>query len=657
MKTLFQIIIAFFISVFATEGLASCSKEGDYTLCYGASNFGLGGTVMVPARFDAAKDESNRQDCELIRAKPKTRQIAPWTKTPDDLITTGVGKDVVCGKNPQDCKSKRGVLKIYVDGSWFPWGKDRDPSISANTPFNSCGPTECDDSKSGFLDPYANNSVCMKSNNDSTIGVGERVIKGSNPNDPFGIDNIPCELGGGWGLFGLLALEQDDGTFSDPNASAEVADNPDNFGFRTFRMAPLKKDNDGHYFILDYSKQCVVKNGNKRCIVDENSKGDEIVRKGRLYFQIRDRHYEDNIGGYTLNIVSGVIGPNGFIEKTVKYFESQMEETSQRMYNTLIIDTSLVGAIRMMLVLYIALYGLMIMMGLAEIKQQDAIVRVIKVALIMTLISPGSWDFFNNHLFRIFTDGAKDIAKVVMDSTLYYNNDNDSPRFILPDGANALSIYDILVNMLVSAPLQAKILGLFYYNGYFWIYIVVMYLALFFALLGIVRGVVLYFVSIMLVAVLLVIAPIFIVMMLFQITRQLFESWIQQLMAAGMMLIVQAVTMSLLVILLQNQIENLFGYSVCWSYVYTIFDKDNVFLNWKDIYWWYPNNDDLITKCVTPLNLFAFLFVCILFEKVMRDIPELIDALSNAQLTPIGTIQHRQQKYLSPDNMGIRDGS
>ncbi len=626
--------------VLMTLLLTSCGDDRP-EICYGASDFGLGGGLSVPANPDKGNAASGTNSV-LLRKVPRVDQVAPWISTENDLRTTGVGNDPLCasGAPPASCKLKRGVLKIYVAGSWFPWGMDE---ANPNGPHKNCGPVSCSGSGGTNKDVDANDSICFN-------GDGQRVDKGPDES------NTPCEQSDGWGLYGLIALPDAGGAYSDPNATAEIAKNPPNSSFRTFRLAPLEEDDDGKYVILDFSKQCTSSANNTSCLGDVNNQNDQIVAKGKLYFQIKDRHYEDNVGQYNINIVSGVYRPKGFIESVVTEFDELLNgqtlyksATGERvdnqkgiieiMYGRIMRDSGMINIIRAFLLFYVTIYGLMFMMGMAEAKHQDMLVRLLKVGIIAMLISPASWEFFNEYLFRLFTVGAKEISDYVIQATIYHRGGiGDSPKFIIPQDATALSIYDILVDMLVSPAINNKTLGLFFYNGYFWIYIIIIYIGILYAFLGIIRAVVLYFTSIILIAVLLFTAPIFIMMMLFQFTRQLFENWLQQLIAGGMMLIVLSASMALLVVIVQNQIENLFGYGVCWEYVFTIFTRDYFFLNFKDIYYWYPRNPSEIDKCVTPLNIFAFLFVCVIFEKVMQQIPQLIDALSNAQLSPISRL-------------------
>ncbi len=58
------------------------------------------------------------------------------------------------------------------------------------------------------------------------------------------------------------------------------------------------------------------------------------------------------------------------------------------------------------MVLYIALTAATFLLGMANITQTDLLHRIIKVGLIYTFLSPGSWEYFS-YLIKIFEEGAE----------------------------------------------------------------------------------------------------------------------------------------------------------------------------------------------------------------------------------------------------------
>jgi type IV secretion system protein VirB6 len=74
----------------------------------------------------------------------------------------------------------------------------------------------------------------------------------------------------------------------------------------------------------------------------------------------------------------------------------------QGVYTSFLADSTLTSAIRALLVLYVMWTGLSYLLGTAALNIQDGVVRLFKIAIITTLLSPTSWDFFNNYLFKLF---------------------------------------------------------------------------------------------------------------------------------------------------------------------------------------------------------------------------------------------------------------
>ncbi len=82
----------------------------------------------------------------------------------------------------------------------------------------------------------------------------------------------------------------------------------------------------------------------------------------------------------------------------------------QYIFNKLIADPEIINAIRALLVLYIAYTGISYMVGFAKITQKEAMTRILKIALIVILISPNSWTFFNTYLFGLLLNGSMELT-------------------------------------------------------------------------------------------------------------------------------------------------------------------------------------------------------------------------------------------------------
>lgn len=539
-------------------------------LCVSPNDFGLGGVYTIYAD----PDETSADDSDLIRKDPKDQQIAPWIVT--DLTTLG-GQVTAENQN-----SNR--FRIYVEGRWYPWGK------------------------SSTL-PQCNMIPCIKGTDKNCLSTGTKVDVN------YGTGAAPCYLTSGYGLYGLISL---DGT--NPNTVSYASQVPSNH-FRTFHMKVTGTDQYGEYVDIPYTEFC---DKDENCNKDLSG-GQPVVAKGKLYFRISDTYYQDNDGFYNVQVVSGVASSKGFIQTSIEIFEQTIEQVTQAIYEG-ILNSNFVGIVRALLMLYIIFTALTFSLGLLQKAQQEIIMRLIKIGIIVALISPESWEFFNKYLFQLFTEGSREISKLILNIVIY--DRPDALPFPVPQDANALSIMDVLMKMLISPPLWYKILTPLFTK--YILYFFGMILGLFFVIFGIVRIVMLYIIAIFAMAILLAVAPIFIVMILFKLTTKIFDDWLKQLVSAAIMIIIVAILSAMLLILIVGSITALLGYGTCWDVLwapkilgFTLFS----------VYWWIPQND--LGNYLTFANYGYFIVIGLVYHNLVGYIPALVDALAGAARRPI----------------------
>ncbi len=557
--------------------------------CVASYDFGQGTTFYIP---------SNPGKQNLIVSSPSNKQVAPWVPTNFSVI--GASED-----------EENQKLRIQVHGTWFPWGGG---SIAkeegdTSTPLASCTLAACDE-KSADQAPCLDGGIYVKV-----------ALDGS---------NIPCSLSDGWGLYGLIALDKENRT-ADPNKKEYATTLPSEY-FRTFRVGPLSEDAKGKYFELDATKQCAIdEDGETVCFVDSDENGKKQTLKGSLYFKIIDSNYDDNEGEYAVTILTGVASKKGLIQQSIDYFTHTLTKVTEQLFRGLTGNLGFITIVRAFLLFYVALTGVMFMMGLINTHITELTIRLFKISLVVTLISETSWEFFNTYLFSFFTDGAQSIATLMTKTAFTYSEKYGAGQFVLPEDAHSVSVFDKVLTMLIAPSIHFKIWGLLFHKSYFFVYIIFMYVCIYLLLLAIVRSCVLYIVSIMLVALLLVISPIFIIMILFKVTKTWFDDWLKQLLVNAMLLIVISVTMALMINLVLINIEELLSYGVCWDAWPVNINSWHIF----DVWFWKPTDPSQIDNCLTPINFFSFLFTCMLFNSFMQQIPDLIDSLAASGLMPV----------------------
>ncbi len=546
--------------------------------CVPAGDFGAGGVVSV-----AANPRDN--DLELLQKEPIDKQITPWVDA--GLFVSDMAVNGQIG------------LKGYVEGEWYPWGLSSIPGTEVE-----CNLVPC---KAGVTQ----DALCLSN--------GQR-IKGRGQH---------CKESQGYGLYGLIALS-DAGPQVDPNQLDNAMALPTTM-FRTFRVGPLKSLSDKtKYFEMDKTQYFdVAPDGSTRLVTDTNASGQPGLKKGRLYFKILDRYYDDNAGSYTITLVNGVYEKHGFVTDTLNMFKSTLETVKKSIYEYLTQKSKLVPMIRATLMLYIMFSSILFMIGMLKMHRGELVVRLFKVGIIGALISTESWEFFNTYFFSLFSDGAQSIADFIIKATVFSNKDPTQPVFLIPDGSSSLGVYDVILKMLTSAPFHQKIWALLFTEKCY--FIPVIYICVVFMLLTILKSILIYLLALVNVAMLVIMAPIFITMALFSLTRNMFDDWLKQLISTGMMLIFLAATLALMVKLIMGNIQKILFYKICWESIWKLVVAGTT---WVDIKFWNIQNFAQVDASLTFSNLVSFLLVSILFYTFIEKIPEIVDTLSGAARMP-----------------------
>lgn len=200
----------------------------------------------------------------------------------------------------------------------------------------------------------------------------------------------------------------------------------------------------------------------------------------------------------------------------------------QTIFNRFVANSEFVNIIRALLLLYITWTGLSFMIGIAQITQREGVMRILYMGIVIALISPNSWQFFNTYLFQLFVDGGIQLMS-------YSMNPNDlglPPNTIAKlqdDPTLIFSILDKPLNILFGKKTWIKIYAIILTNTLG----ILLGLAVLFA--GIIYGItilkamLMYVVSLIFMAILLILAPVFISFSLFKYTREMFQKWLQQL--------------------------------------------------------------------------------------------------------------------------------
>ncbi|WP_341755412.1 type IV secretion system protein [Candidatus Tisiphia endosymbiont of Ptychoptera albimana] len=200
----------------------------------------------------------------------------------------------------------------------------------------------------------------------------------------------------------------------------------------------------------------------------------------------------------------------------VKLITDEFHKFTMNFYTKLTKNVTLHRIIKAALILYVIIYALTFLAGAIQITAKDLLTRIIKITLIVILIGDDSWNFFNNYLFNAFIKGTDYLMTNVVGLT---SSTVNIFGFIDP-------IFDKYTNGRFWGLLFIQLLQI--HNGLTFVAIITIYsLTLYFrAILEVIIGYVIAYISL---AVMISLAPLFIILVLFEKTKSIFDNWLSTL--------------------------------------------------------------------------------------------------------------------------------
>ena len=254
----------------------------------------------------------------------------------------------------------------------------------------------------------------------------------------------------------------------------------------------------------------------------------------------------------------GTIKNEQIITGVVKIIKDKLTSVSQKLFVTVTADSGFVGAVRAAMTLFIAIYGILFMAGLVEIKFHDFIVTLFKVAVVGALLSPSSWQLFNGIIVRFFNDGTdtliNQITSIAVGSSSAANG--TAGAFAALDSALSKAISPNMIKTIM-ASVPANIYG-FFFAG-------MLAISVFLFLKSIIQAVWVYVMSLAMKTLLFGLAPIFIPCILFQRTKHIFDGWLSQIVSASVLPVLLFVFLTFFVQLMDAAMINVLHTPICWS--------------------------------------------------------------------------------------------
>ncbi|MGL9717179.1 MAG: type IV secretion system protein [Wolbachia sp.] len=356
---------------------------------------------------------------------------------------------------------------------------------------------------------------------------------------------------------------------SDKNLYMYLGDNPpgnpsvpDNDFKKVENLDKITEDNV-KYYIIDGSR--LEKNKSKKIyfgIDVSNVEKEDITDKDGKY-------YEDNKYIVTLFVKKKI---NDFISSNVnRVFDFIKKEVVGNSVKDLYkgYAKGLLQGVRALLTLYVIFTVVGYMLGTAQPSKFDFIVRMMKIAFIAFALSDRSWELFGQHLSYFFVDGSTYLV--------------DSFSGYIGEGNKRFAFLDLTAGVLFTGETWLKFLSLMFAGPFGFIAFLIILHASFMFLKCIISATFRYVISTILVAFLLSLTPLFIVFILFQQTKPLFDGWIKTLAHIAVQPVILFSSLSILNQLMYSVLYNLTNFSACYQCLISINFLSNDFCLMKSI--------------------------------------------------------------------------
>lgn len=318
-----------------------------------------------------------------------------------------------------------------------------------------------------------------------------------------------------------------------------------------------------------------------------------------IKFKFYDEEYENNYGKYRLEIQKGVGDGSernkiGLLEFMVRLVEDivlgDINGDNERvggmvefMYKSIVQDSFFINFIQISLILYVSIYGLAVLSGVAEITKKELMSRILKIALILLFTSAESWVIYNDIVVGFFYDGmnfmisffmtlsdqAVDSARILDASVGREVVDNG----VMISNAHRFTYIDNTIMMLMSEAVAAKIVSLVFSTPFGIFYVLIIYALVIIFIIVMSYAAMLYIINVMKIVFGLSLGPIFILFALFGETKQMFKNWISFLAGRSLEIIMLFFVLYNFVIILNQSFVELLSYKACLEYINLVIFK------------------------------------------------------------------------------------
>ena len=345
---------------------------------------------------------------------------------------------------------------------------------------------------------------------------------------------------------------------------------------------------------------------------------------GNIWLKVRDDYYSDNVGQYSVKVdytyqVNGVVST--FLNNLITPITELFDQLSQEVYANFA-SSKFTKIVRLCLMLYLMIFGVEFALGLTQVSAQDLVSRVFKMAIVIQLLGPSSWSFFDTYFFEIFKSGRETLIQYITGD--YTANKTGIFSFV----DDIFNIFFSKSTWIVIAALMFELIGILYMSA------ILVLMCVYIIVLA--KAIVAYLLVVVGISILVSLAPIFIVLILFEHTRKYFDGWLKHLVDYALQPVIMFGALYILNAIFIQFWTNLMSMPICWGSILTLkiplsswtqgFTSD---FDLGCLLWYFPKNG------VSALSFFAGIFVLytmsFAIKGLLSAVPEITGAITGVQ--------------------------
>lgn len=287
-----------------------------------------------------------------------------------------------------------------------------------------------------------------------------------------------------------------------------------------------------------------------------------------------DGNYGNNSGSYLMNIttirdhntdwINGIIKPVDILLHGKHDSNGNVTQISapEAFFRAITGNLMFVRAIQAIMVLAIAFYGFTYLAQGKGGTLQELLMLTFKLAIMVALIDPNSWDFFYNYLFRFFVEGMGELTNLMAGA---FNTSHLADQNITSSDTvkSVFLVLSQLSSFVLNIDMLWRILALMFTSIFYFGLSLALALSLILIILATLRALITYLLAMVYLSLMLGMAPIFLSFMLFGYTFKIFNYWLRATLDFALRPVLLIALLNMFAVILLSMLQTLFHTPVC----------------------------------------------------------------------------------------------